>query len=258
MTRTYVIAEAGCVHEGSLETMLRLIDAAAAAGVNAYKNQWISKPDEVRRRRRSDYASYDWLNYPLEWHAICRAKCNELGMEYGCSTNLAADLEAVSPYVQFHKRPSFENNDTEWLSAAKQSGQRFMVSAGMLDHEGLLALIEQVDLWGGILHCTSSYPAPIRSLNLGVIDAYSLDGLSDHSLHFWAGATAVSLGASIVEAHLSLPDTPDDNPDTDVAFEPDEFAEYVRNIREAEAMLGNGRKQIQDAEQPMLRYKVGA
>lgn len=238
--------------------MLHLIDAAHLAGCNAFKNQYLGNPSEVRRRRRSDYASYDWLNYSLEFHQICRERCNELGMEYGCSTNLAEDVEAVRPYVQFHKRPSFENNDHEWLSAAKQSGQRFMVSAGMLDDRGLVRMIEEVDPWGEILHCTSSYPAPVDSLNLAVLSEYSLDGISDHSRHLRTGAYAVCAGATIIEAHLKLNDTPASNPDAAVAFTPAQFYLYVEAIREAERFMGEGKKQIQAVEKPMLRYKVSA
>lgn len=258
MSRVFVIAEPGCTHEGSLDTMLRLIDAAHAAGCDAFKNQYLGNPDEVRRRRHSDYTSYDWLHYPLEWHAICRERCNALGMQYGCSTNLAEDVATVNPYVQFHKRPSFENNDHEWLDAAKRTGKRFMVSAGMLDHEGLIQLIDDVDPFGEILHCTSSYPTPIQHMNLGVIDAYSLDGLSDHSHHFLTGAIAVALGASVIEAHLRLEDTPESNPDYWTAFAPRAFAFYVGKIREAELLLGDGNKHLEPAEGPMLRYKVGA
>lgn len=255
--RTFVVAEAGCVHEGSLETMLRLIEAAHAAGCDAFKNQYLGNPEEVRRRRKSDYASYDWLNYPLEWHVICRERCNSLGMQYGCSTNLAEDLAKVAPYVQFHKRPSFENNDMEWLAAAKESGQLFMVSAGMLEREGLLRLIEQVDEEGDILHCTSSYPAPIDSLNLRAIQYYGLDGFSDHSRNLRAGAAAVGVGARIVEAHLRLEDTDERNPDHAVAFTPEQFECYVWHLREAEAMLGDGVKRIHESEAPMLRYRIG-
>lgn len=255
---TFVVAEPGCTHEGSLETMLGLIQAAHQAGCNAFKNQYLGNPDEIRRRRRSHYASYDWLKYPLEWHAICRQKCNDLGMEYGCSTNRAEDLITVAPYVQFHKRPSFENNDHEWLSAAKQSGQRFMVSAGMLNDDGLIQLIEAVDPWGEILHCTSSYPTPIENLNLAVIGEYSLNGLSDHTRHPRTGGYAVCAGASVIEAHLKLNDTPDSNPDAAVAFTPAQFYLYVETIREGERMMGQGKKQIQPAERGMLRYKVSA
>jgi N,N'-diacetyllegionaminate synthase len=253
-----VVAEPGCTHEGRLETMLRLIEAAHQSGANAYKNQFISKPEEVRRRRKAvgQYPSYDWLNYPLEWHDACRVKCHALGMQYGCSTNLAEDLERVRPYVDFHKRPSFENNDHEWLSAAKQSGQRFMVSAGMLNHEGLVALIEAVDPWGEILHCTSSYPAPVESLNLAVISAYSLDGLSDHARHLRVGAYAACAGANIIEAHLKLNDTDPENPDAAVAFTPAQFYLYVEAIREAERMMGCGHKRIQRVEREMLKHKV--
>lgn len=83
-----------------------------------------------------------------------------------------------------------------------------------------------------------------------------MDGLSDHSRHALTGALAVAAGATIVEAHLRLDDTPAENPDYAVAFSPSEFTQYVKNIRDAEVMLGTGRKEIQACEHEMLSFKV--
>ena len=82
------------------------------------------------------------------------------------------------------------------------------------------------------------------------------DGLSDHSRHRWMGALAVAAGAEIIEAHLRLDDTDPENPDFATAFTPAEFADYVRNIRFAEAALGDGQKRLQDCERPMAEYRV--
>lgn len=256
----FVIAEPGCVHEGQLERMLKLIDAAHAAGANAFKNQYLGDPEKVRGRRsaKGQYPSYDWLSYPLEWHAICAEKCHALGMQYGCSTNLADDVAKVNPYVDFHKRPSFENNDTEWVDAVEDTGRLFMVSAGMLDHDGLCRLISETGPMGRVLHCTSSYPTPLAELNLGVIRAYGLHGLSDHSRVISVGGAAVMAGARVVEAHICLEDTPSTNPDFAAAFWPESFWAYVYGIREAETMLGDGRKKVEPAEAAMLKYKVSA
>ncbi len=258
MSEVFVVAEPGCVHERSVETILRLIQAAADAGCDAFKNQWISKPDEVRRRRRSDYASYDWLCYPLSWHETFRELCHTLDMQYGCSTNLAEDVAAVNPYVDFHKRPSFENNDRGWLTAVKRTGKRFMVSAGMLNHTGLKRLIDEVGQFGEILHCVSAYPSAWDQMQLGVIRQYELDGLSDHSHSLEMGGFAVLAGAGIVEAHLRLEDTSPENPDYAVAWTPDLFRSYVQYIRHAEVVMGDSKKRISEVEQPMVRYKVGA
>ena len=59
-----------------------------------------------------------------------------------------------------------------------------------------------------ILQCTSSYPAPFEDLNLKTINTikkYRLKtGFSDHSLGIEASIAAVSIGAEIIEKHLTI------------------------------------------------------
>ena len=60
-----------------------------------------------------------------------------------------------------------------------------------------------------ILHCTSDYPAAFGDLNLKAIQTlkskFSLEvGYSDHSLGIEVPIAAISLGARIIEKHLTL------------------------------------------------------
>ena len=115
-----------------------------------------------------------------------------------------------------------------------------------------------------LFHCVSAYPAPIEEINLRVVrrltlgwyDDGAIAGLSDHTLHPWTGALAVAVGAGMVEFHVRLNDTDPANADYRVARDPREAAEYVRNIRTAETMLGDGNKRVMPSEEPMLRYRV--
>lgn len=251
-----VIAEPGCTHEGDYAAIVRLIHATKAAGADVFKNQWMSSPKRVCERRNAhEYrAFYDWLNYPLDWHLSFRRICRELGLQYACSVYLPDDVETMAPMVDYLKISSFEAEDQGLLAAVRPLKERVIVSLGMQD--------EDVTSWGWrtlphhLLHCVSSYPAPISQLQLRSMSALGLGGLSDHSRHLLAGAVAVSLGASMVEAHIRLDDCSPKNPDYAVAFSPKEFKQYVQNIRDAEVMLGDGVKRVQPCEVSMLKYRV--
>lgn len=262
LVKTLVIAEPGCTHEGSLETMLKLIDVAADCGADVFKNQWTSSADRMARRRNApEYLRfYQWLQYPLDWHIKCAARCKARGMRYGCSVYLPCDATMAGVFVTMLKISSFEAEDRALIRAAHDTGLPIVISAGMAngyEHQDACWGMHGNIQW---LHCTSAYPAPLDAINLRLVRdlGMRLVGLSDHSRNVITGAVAVGANASIIEAHFRLHETPSENPDYAVAFNPDEFKQYIENIRLAETLMGDGIKKIQDCEQPMLRYRVTA
>lgn len=273
-----VIAEPGCTHEGDKATMLRLLETAHACGANVWKPQWTSNPQQMCDRRhigldhpkRAYYEqAYGWLAWPVEWHAEFRDRCHVLGMEYAVSVYLPQDVATVDPFVEYHKISSFECGDEEIKQAhvALEHGKPILVSTGMcgeeMRHPWSTGRRWRLPLRLRYLHCVSSYPAPLSSLNLAAIRCTSddgdpdFDGFSDHSRHLFAGAFAACAGAEIIETHYRL-DHPchPSNPDYAVAFTPAEFTQYIRNIRDAEKMLGTGVKTRQPCEEWALPYRV--
>ena len=94
-------------------------------------------------------------------------------------------------------------------------------------------------------------------MNLAAIRRGNLNGLSDHSKHPWTGALARTAGATdFIEFHIRFDDTARDHADFAVARDLCEAAQYIRNIRTAEAIFGDGEKRVMPCEQPMLRYRV--
>lgn len=280
-----VIAEPGATHEGDHDTILRLIEAAAEAGADVFKNQYCSDPERLIQRRtarlepaeaeafRTKYLPfYSWLAYPLEWHAEFRAYCHERGLKYGCSTVLPEDVAELKPFVDLFKIPSFEALSRDLLDAHEDAGGHLIISTGMLDEDQ----VRWLDAWRrrgrnvgrtvSLLHCVTSYPCPAQELNLRTLEYPWCDGLSDHSRHTGVGGVAVKRGAKVIEAHLRLDDCSPDNPDYATAFTPSGFALYVQNIRSAEAgefyasdedvMLGDGVKRPMEAEAEMAQYRV--
>jgi sialic acid synthase SpsE len=103
-----------------------------------------------------------------------------------------------------------------------------------------------------LLACTSSYPAPPEEMHLRRIphlaDTFDVVlGLSDHTLGAEVPVAAVSLGARIVEKHLTL-SRDDEGPDSDFSLEPDEFAEMVQAVRKTEKALGEVRYETTEKE----------
>jgi sialic acid synthase SpsE len=97
-----------------------------------------------------------------------------------------------------------------------------------------------------VLHCTSAYPAPDEALNLRAITTMRQElnlpiGYSDHSVGIEAALAAVSLGATVIEKHLTL-DRSLPGPDHAASLEPADFGAMVRGIRRIGQMLGDGVK----------------
>lgn len=103
-----------------------------------------------------------------------------------------------------------------------------------------------------LLHCVSSYPAPIQDLNLRVIDVlrstYGLPvGYSDHSDGTLAAVVATARGARVIEKHLTL-SKGSNGPDHQASLEPNEFAHFSTQIRQTIQALGNGRRELSPGE----------
>jgi N,N'-diacetyllegionaminate synthase len=261
----YVIAEAGSCHDNSPRKMLGLLQEAANAGADAVKFQWTSDPYKMADRRgkaREDgygevYAKY--LTFMPEVHHLLAMRCRDLSLDYMCTVYLPEDIDVVAPHVARFKVSSFECLDDEFVAAHQGRDKDVLVSLGMASWPEL----RQSRAWlscpegATLLQCTSSYPAPVESLNMAVIDD-RIRGFSDHSdpAFTWTGALAFSRGADTIEAHLRLDDTDRKNPDAPHAMKPKQFEEYVRHIRFAEQCMGESLVAVQLVEGNMLRYRV--
>lgn len=264
--RTTIIAEAGSCHDGELQKALALADTAKTAGADVIKYQFWSSADRMAQRRHApEYRDvYAKGQIPREWLATLKAHADTLDLEFMCSTYLPEDIEVVAPFVQRFKIASFERGDWPFVAAHARFSKPLIISLGM-EELGKTYMIPPWDTT--YLHCVSSYPAPIDQLNLQRIRQANGSGFlgrrmgfSDHAApdHTWTGALAVAAGATMIERHLRLYETLDDNPDFGHAMAPRAFSEYCRHIRFAESCLGDGRPGMQPCEAEMAKYRVTA
>lgn len=264
----YIVAEPGCTAEGSYTAMLELIDIAAMAGCDAIKLQWTSDPVWMTQRRRAfkcanatrglAYADvYQWLNFPLEWHPRLAAYAHARDLEYGCSIYTPGDAAKLANVVDFLKISAFEAQADDVAREAIQTGRPVIVSLGMgaKVHDVLGRAARSDVSTAYFLQCTSAYPAPLDSLNLGRIRREQLDGFSDHSApsETTIGGLAVAAGARILETHMRSHHCEPENPDYGVARDPDQLVAYVAFARLAATCVTEYQT---DAEAAMRAFQV--
>jgi sialic acid synthase SpsE len=258
----FIIAEAGANHNRDLGLARELIAVAAEAKADAVKFQTYSA--ETLYSRKTPSFSYlqgitdksTWqlikdIELPREWQvelADEAAKHGILFMSTPFDHRAVAELEALG--VPAFKIASFEIVDLPLIRRAAAARRPMILSTGLADYEDIQDAVAACRAEGNddivLLQCASLYPAPPARMNLRAMQTMrrafgTLVGLSDHSLGIHVAATAPALGASVIEKHYTLSRALP-GPDHPFAIEPGELRELVRQVREVEAALGDGRK----------------
>lgn len=285
MEPVFVIAEAGVNHNGDLAMALALCDAAKAAGADAVKFQTFRAEDlvvpgaptaEYQQRQTGEQDQFNMLRkleLSPEQHERIRDHCVRIGIEFFSTpfSTAAVDL-LVALGVRRIKMPSGELTHRALVEHACATGLPVLLSTGMATMAELREALDWARATRGslqgisVLHCTSAYPAPDEALNLRAITTMRQElnlpiGYSDHSVGIEAALAAVSLGATVIEKHLTL-DRSLPGPDHAASLEPADFGAMVRGIRRIGQMLGDGvkapRPQELDAARVARRSIVAA
>jgi len=270
----FIVGEAGSNHDRKLAQAKQLVEVAAAAGCDAVKFQTFKadrivakvkdRPkylDALTKPGESMHDIFSKLELPDEWHAELRDHAKAHGLLF-FSTPFdegSADL-LDSIGVPCFKIASFELNHLPLVEHVARKGKPMIVSTGMADLsdiEDALAVIYRHHHDVVLLHCTSSYPAPIQDANLRAMDtmraAFHVPvGYSDHTPGSTGDVAAVALGACVVEKHFTI-DKKLPGPDHPFSLDPGELRGMVRAIRDTEAALGSGRKHRTPAEEELHR-----
>lgn len=272
MNKTYIIAEIGINHNGCLDTAKRLIDIAAAAGCDAVKFQK-RNPDECVPEhqkgveRDTPWGRMTYLEYKHkvefwkeEYDAIDKY-CKQQGIAWSASPWDLDSLEFLLQYnMPFIKIPSAMLTNLELIEASVESGKKVILSTGMSTEEEISEAVslleEKIKVRNNesyaVLHCNSTYPAPIEELNLSCIktlkEKYNCEvGYSGHEFRLGTSVAAVYLGATIVERHITLDRTMWGS-DHLSSIEPQGLFKLVSGIRELEQAFGDGRISITESE----------
>ena len=277
--KPFIIAEMSGNHNQSLERALAIVDAAAAAGVDAIKIQtytadtmtldidtgefFIADKDSLWKGE-SLYRLYEKAHTPWEWHKPIFDRCKEHGI-MGFSTpfdDTSVDfLEELG--VPCYKIASFENVDLPLIRKAARTGKPIIASTGMTTVSELADLVQTARDNGctdlTLLKCTSSYPSSPEGTNLRTIphmrELFGCDvGLSDHTLGVGVAVASVALGATVIEKHFTL-SRADGGVDAAFSLEPDEMAQLVRECRAAALAMGEVCYEMAEQEKKSLQFR---
>jgi sialic acid synthase SpsE/sugar phosphate isomerase/epimerase len=263
--RTFIIAEIGNNHNGSVDLAKKLVDEAIVAGVDCVKFQIRNKKALYRTQPGKEGSedlgveyTQDLLNkveLTLDEHREIRRYCAERGICYLCtpwdepSVDVLAEMD-----VSALKLASADLTNPYLIRKAASLGKPLILSTGMSYEPEIERAVAQVQGLGVpfvILHCNSAYPAPECDIHLNYIrrlkELHPFIGYSGHERGIAISIAAVALGSCVIERHISM-DRLMEGPDHAASLEPLEFKAMVDGIRQLELALpwtGPGRQPSQ-------------
>lgn len=256
--KTFVIAEIGINHNGSLENAFKMIDAAVEAGCSAVKFQLFTAKnlypktagrldwrDSVKEYAYDIFEAVRSFELPLNWIDKLMAYCNRTGIEFLSSVfDEQGMIELIDRGLTKIKLSSYTITNVPLIEAAAQIGVPIIMSTGgatLGEIEEAVEVIKKYHSHITLLHCSIIYPTALRDCNMGVLETFKYAfpgvarGYSDHTQEVSdAAVQSIYLGGSVLEKHMTL-DKNMRGPDHFFALEPRELKKLVADIAYAEA-----------------------
>jgi N,N'-diacetyllegionaminate synthase len=261
----FVIAEIG-VNFDSVETAIKMVDAAAKVGADSVKIQTF-RADTLAMKgatftfedgsRVSQYEFWKAHEASPATHRILKGEVERRGMIFFSTPSHYEDADLLEDLgVELYKVGSDDLTNYPFLEYIAKKGKPMIVSTGMCELGEIEEAVRRILATGNdqliLLHCLVGYPAPRRHANINVIrtlqQAFGLPiGFSDHTPGNLAAILAASLGAVAVEKHFTI-DKSAGGPDNDTSALPDEMVSLIADLRDVRHVLGSGVKRIQPGE----------
>ena len=265
----YLIGEIGINHNGNLDIAKNLIAVAKNAGWDAVKFQKrtveiVYTADELAKPRENPFGETNGdLKRGLEFGLGQYRKIEEFSGECdipwfaSCWDEPSVDFIAQFP-VPCYKIASASLTDDDLLRHTRAQGKPIMLSTGMSTYE---EIDHAVDVLGTedliLIHTCSAYPAYYPELNLRMIpqlrQRYGVPvGYSGHETGIASSVAAATLGACVVERHITL-DRSMWGSDQAASLEPSGITRLARDVRLVEESMGNGIKTVSDREVAVMK-----
>jgi N,N'-diacetyllegionaminate synthase len=272
MKKTFIIAEAGVNHNGSVEIARQLIDAAVGAGADAIKFQTFKAEKIVSKSAgKASYQKTDKYDTESQYGML-----KKLELDYSSFKKLynyankkqitflssPFDIESINFLnklgLEIFKIPSGEITNLNFLREIARLKKQVILSTGMSTIGEIEFAINVLTENGtkrhmiAVLHCNTEYPTPVSDVNLKAMNTIKESmkvriGYSDHTLGIEIPIAAVALGAEVIEKHFTL-DKHLEGPDHVSSLIPDEFRNMVLAIRNIEKAMGDGIKKPSPSE----------
>jgi len=273
MKKTLIIAEVGVNHNGRMKDALELIKVSAESGADIVKFQTFIPEELVTAsaekanyqknttgKSGSQLEMLQKLALPLESFYELKKWSNKYGIEFLTTSfgEISTDF-IIKLNLSRVKIPSGEITNLPYLRKLGSLGKPIILSTGMSNTDEIASAVQSLTDSGAslnditLLHCISEYPTKISNANLSCISTLQKEfntkvGFSDHTIGIDASKTAVALGATVIEKHITL-DRKMAGPDHKASMDFKEFSLLVKEIRNVEDSLGDGSKVATKEEQ---------
>jgi N-acetylneuraminate synthase len=267
----FFIGEIGINHFGSLEIAKQIIDIAKIYGVDAVKFQkrvpeLCVPEDQKNLPKETPWGTMTYLEYKKrmefgerEYKEIDRY-CKEKGIIWFASPWDMPSIDFLEKFdVSCYKVPSAKLTDKDFLLKLKSLKKPIILSTGMSTENEIKKAVEI--LYGSdlvIMHCNSSYPAKDGDLNLNYIKKLLKEfpehiiGYSGHEQGITASIAAATLGATVVERHITL-DRAMWGTDQAASIEIEGIRRLSRDLHKVNTWLGNGNKIVTEDEEKIKK-----
>lgn len=275
--KTLIIAEAGVNHNGDIQTAKALVDAAAEAGADVVKFQTFKANHLATKyakqatyqiksigKKQNQVSLLKALELKEEHHVDLINYCKSRNVQFLSTAFDSFSVELLASLkLRIWKIPSGEITNLPYMRQIASVADSIILSTGMANLGEIEAALEVLETAGTIrdnitvLHCTTEYPAPLNEVNLRAMEtikqAFGVAvGYSDHTSGTLVPISAVAMGATVIEKHITL-DQNMQGPDHKASLEPSEFCAMVKGIRDIEIALGNGIKKPTESEKKNIQ-----
>ncbi len=257
----FIIAEIGNNHNGSMSRAIEMIDKSIDLGVDCVKFQ-MRNLNEVYRQKSLNKSGddlgteyvIDLLNrfeLSAEEHKEISDYCSSKDIKYLCTPWDKESLKTLESFgVEAYKVASADLTNIPLIDSICDTKKPIILSTGMSTnaevHE-VVTFLNERNAEFCLLHCNSTYPAPLHDLNLNWMkDLKKIHrniGYSGHERGIAPTLASVALGARVIERHFTL-DRGMEGPDHAASLEFDVFKELVMSIRQIEESLGSSGERI--------------
>ena len=266
---TFIIAEIGINHNGSLDVAKKLIDVAVDAGCDAVKFQKRTVEKVYSKKVLDSLRDSPWgkttrdqkvgLEFSLKQYDIINKYCKRKKIPWHLSCwDVDSQIQMRSFKTKYNKVASAMLLHKKLVKTIAEEGKYTFISTGMStikDIENVVKIFKKYKCAFELMHSHSCYPMPVKEANLRVIQTLEKKfgckvGYSGHeAASYVVSLVAVLLGATSIERHITLDRTMYGS-DQAASLEPDGLRRFVRDIRTVDIVLGDGKKRIWESEVP--------
>tara|TARA_B100000212_G_C27376885_1_gene535135 strand:- start:623 stop:2872 length:2250 start_codon:yes stop_codon:yes gene_type:complete len=256
-SKCFIIAEIGNNHNGSIKIAKKLILESIKAGADAVKFQ-LRDMDKLYFKRKLNFNKYDLsVQYTLDLLKKVSLNFDQLSelfdfvKENGsiplCTAWESSSLNNLEKYgLEAYKVASADLTNIPFIEDLISTNKPLILSTGMSTEKEInttVDLLQSRYASFALLHCNSTYPAPLKDINLNYIKHLKREfaipvGYSGHEKGIQIPIAAVALGAQIIEKHITL-DQNMEGTDHKASITPEEFKFMTASIREIEQALGS-------------------